>query len=285
MTTENATALLDSIADGQMIDETQDAEPEVTEIEAAPESAPAETLEPETAEAPETDPEQSAAPVEDGARAPHYIPPVREDAAAQLAQIEAEIKALGLKLDNGDIETDAYHESLIKLTDARTQIQIERAIAEQAAQAARYSEKNAWDTATQRFLSANPDYQDMTRQEPLAAIARMVMAEESSQHKSPDWVLSEAKRRLESAFGLQPAASDPAPAAPRTEADIKAAAKAKAAALKPSAPISISDIPGTPGAAATEFERLDQAGTGFSKIDALMSLPPEKLEAWMNRRI
>jgi hypothetical protein len=49
--------------------------------------------------------------------------------------------------------------------------------------------------------------------------------------------------------------------------------------------MSLSDIPGAPGAAATEFERLDQAGSGFDKIDALARLSPEKLEEWMNRRI
>jgi hypothetical protein len=106
----------------------------------------------------------------------------------------------------------------------------------------------------------------------------MVMADEANRNKTPDWILNEAKRRLESAFA-------PSSDAPRTEADIKASAKAKATAVKTPTPMSLSDIPGAPGAAASEFERLDQAGSGFNKIDTLMSLPPDKLEAWMNRRI
>lgn len=268
-----ASALLDAIAGDQDTDIVAD--PVEEQADAPREAAP---------ETPETTPEPPADEPDSGAddiRAAPYIPPVRQDAAEQLAQIEQEIKALGVKLDNGDIETEQYHADLIKLHDARTQIQIERALAEQAAQAAAHADRNSWDSATKRFLSANPDYQDMTRQEPLAAIARLVMADEANQHKSPDWILGEAKRRLEAAFVPQSVQ----PPAARTEDDIKAAAKAKAAALKPSAPISISDIPGAPGAAASEFERLDQAGSGFSKIDALMSLPPDKLEAWMNRRI
>ena len=255
-----ASALLDSLSEDQ---DTEIADPvnESTEVEANTESAT-------------NDPASE----DNDIRVDPYIPPIREDAAAQLALIEQEMKALGTKLDEGEIETEAYHEALIKLTDTRTQIQIEQALAEQAARAAEHADRNAWGTANQRFLAANPGYQDMTRQEPLAAIARMVMADEANRNRSPDWILNEAKRRLESAFA-------PSSDAPRTEADIKASAKAKASAIKAPTPMSLSDIPGAPGAAATEFERLDQAGSGFNKIDTLMSLPPDKLEAWMNRRI
>ena len=250
-----ASTLLDAIADGQTL---------ATEQASAAEPIP------------ETDIETDAA-----VRVPPYIPPVREDAEAQLAQIESDIKTLGTRFDDGEINTEQYHENLIKLHDSRTQIQIERALAMQATQAANHAHQHDWESATQRFLSANPDYQDMTRQEPLAAIARMIVAEDANQRKAPDWILGEAKRRLESVFGVHTQQS----ASGRSEQEIQASARAKVAAAKASAPISISDIPGTPGAAASEFERLDQAGSGFNKIDALMNLPPDKLEAWMNRRI
>lgn len=298
-------SLLDAIADGKNFDE--DAVELKTDEEVLPQSVddePEQTEEAAPAEEQEQEQEQELEqPVQaaDTAQAPQYqatepyIPPVRENASAILEQIQIERAALLKQVNDGEIELEEYHEKTGRLAEVDAEIKAEIRANKQWTEYAQYQDEQAKRSAYEIF-KAVPENQPFANDKRLFSAFNAAFmeleADAGARAKGYGWMLEEAKRMTVDAFsavlGVAQKSPDQAATASNTASnvtDIKAKAKAAIASAKQPTPMSLSDISGTPGAAATEFERLDQAGSGFDKIDALMALPPEKLEAWMNRRI
>lgn len=275
-------AFLDAIADGgeaeNLVTESVD-EPVPEPVEAEVETeVPAEPVEPDVQdEAPADSPVITAA--------SPYIPPVRENAQAMLDQIAVERASLLEKVTTGEIEMEEYHEKLNQLVEIDTDIKAEIRANRQWAEYAQHQEQMAKGAAYAAFKAIPENQVFASDKRVFTAFNETFMeleADPAAQAKGYSWMLNEAKRLTTESFAKAIGATPPAPA---NVTDIRAKAQAKIAAVKKPAPLSLSDIPGAPGAAATEFERLDQAAPGFDKFDALSSMPPEKLEAWMNRRI
>ena len=279
---ERTSAFLDAIADGGEAENlvTEPVDESVPEPVEAEVEAPAEPVEPDVQDEAPADPPVITA-------ASPYIPPVRENAQAMLDQIAAERADLLEQVTTGEIAIEEYHDRMNRLVEIDTDIKAEIRANRQWAEYAQHQEQMAKGAAYAAFKAIPENQVFASDKRVFTAFNDAFMeleADPAAQAKGYAWMLDEAKRLTTESFAKAIGATPPAPA-PANVTDIRAKAQAKVAAVKQPAPLSLSDIPGAPGAAATEFERLDQAAPGFDKFDALSSMPPEKLEAWMNRRI
>jgi hypothetical protein len=194
-----------------------------------------------------------------------YVPPVREDAPEAIASIDAALKENFRQHSDGEIDDDEYWEKQQTLMSEREQIHVDLKIADYSAKAAEYAQRQAWTAAQNRFFEKNDSWrQDQMRYQALDSAVRAVWAEEASQGKSHDWILDEARKRIESAFGIQ------------SERPQKAS--------RQSVPASLTDMPGAPAAGASEFEVVSNLDS-LSQLDAVMSWSEDKRNEWLNRRL
>lgn len=186
-----------------------------------------------------------------------------EDAAAQIEQIETDLKALGSKLDEGEIELKDYHSQLIELTDKRADIKAEVKQAQMAESMNEQAAQQSWAMAQQEFFRENSEYSDSpVKNAALDAAVRELAQSDDSANQSFSWLLHEAKNKVEAAFGKpQTANQNESPPKP---------AKQKTAAI---------DIPptlgGLPASGAND--------TGKGDFDYLDNLDGMELESALNK--
>lgn len=196
----------------------------------------------------------------DPAPAQIYIPPVPEGAVERLAALEQAIAEIKQKRHDGLIDFDDADDQLDALRDERSDLKAELKAFEIAARSAEHQAAQSWETAQTRFFSVNAAYQtDPLRYAALDAAVKAVANEPTTQGKTFEWVLNEAKARVERAFGVTP----PAPQQTST---------ARTAA--PEIPPTLGGIPAA-GANSTSKD-------GFAHLDALDGLELEMALARMS---
>jgi GNAT superfamily N-acetyltransferase len=250
---------------------------QVLPAETAAETA-AEVADPE--QPPEPVKEEPAAASEPAAPVP-YVPPQRPDAAERYAAIADELKALGAQYDSGEIATDEYHAQTLALHDERTGLVVANALAVEHARAAEHQTAAAWSAAQAQFWTTPGN--DKFASDPILfgamnAAIQTVGVDPAIRAQGFAAVLDAAKARVEQAFG--------APGAPpaRTPVDVKAAARAQAAAARHPVPSSLTDFPGGAPPPADEFAGVaDKAPADL--LATVLSYSPEKLAQFVERRV
>jgi hypothetical protein len=217
-----------------------------------------------------------APPVVSADHAP-YAPTLPEGAAERFAAIGEEIAALGAKYDSGEIEDPkAYHAQVAALIREQTTLQIRAEIAEEHARSTAANEQAAWNAANAAFASS-PDNLDYIEKPVLADAMQgqinRLWADQALRAQGFAAVLAQAKANVAEAFGIE---AKSAPGS-KPSASIKVPAQ-------PSAPYSLTDIPGGTAPSSDPFASVD-AKTPIGMVEAVMDMPPEKREAWLNRRI
>lgn len=135
----------------------------------------------------------------------------REEAAkAKLTEIDGQIAVLDQKFEDGDITGKEYREAQRKLNEERdaqrevlTEVKVSRQLREERA-------REAWEEAQDRFFGAAENQRFVKNNILFKALNDEVISIARSPEaagKNGDWVLAEAKKRVEEAFGAAPAAA------------------------------------------------------------------------------
>jgi hypothetical protein len=185
--------------------------------------------------------------------------------------ITAEIDSLGVKMENGDIGFAEYNRKLNELISHKTRIEIlyenqQREIATAA---------NAWDSAQEKFFS-DPVHAAI-KEKPLLYNAMSAAVSEVSQSqeakgKSYDWILNQAKARVEDelgiSFGSKQAAKEP----------IKQ--PGKKALNETDLPRTLGNIPASQSHDAGEFAHLDRMSS-TERESALAKMKPDEIDRYL----
>jgi hypothetical protein len=147
------------------------------------------------------------APAPTASALPHYKAP--ENAAARLAEIEAQKDALAAKFDDGELTAAEMRAQLKPLEDQRDDIRAQQLKAELSAD----SQIAAWRNAVvPTFLAAHPEYKPGSiRFNALDAEVRALQASGNDQFDPA--ILAKAHERIIAELGAAPGSTTPAPAA------------------------------------------------------------------------
>ena len=249
--------------------------PAATAPAAAPAEAPAAApAAPAPAEAP-----AAPAPAPTAAAEPAPAPAPRERAEAvyhaelpadfdqRVAKLAEDRKALGEKLEAGEITIQQYTAQNDALLEQRDELNALRVKAEISNETRVQSQQTRWQNAVSDLYvqardSGGIDYEkDEAKRHDLDGFVRALAQNPANEDKSMSWFLNEAHRRVQALHGVV-AAPAPAPAAAPVAAPAPAPAAAAPAPRTPpvaSAPATLAHVPGSdgPGDTADEFADLD----------------------------
>lgn len=136
----------------------------------------------------------------------------REDEAkAKLADVDGKLSELDQKFEDGDITAKEYREEQKKLTAERdeakevlVEVKVSRTLREERA-------REAWEEAQDRFFSAAENKRFVNNKILFKALNEEVVSiarDPKNAGRNGDWVLAEAKKAVEEAFGAAPVAKD-----------------------------------------------------------------------------
>lgn len=225
----------------------------------------------------------------------YVVPQPPQGASERVKQIEQELKDLDTQLEDADISQPDHAKQTRALQDEAQRIngEIDYAVRRFNEDAA-IAEREFWSNPDNEPFAVNKALWDT-----LSAKVTDLRRDPETMSRGHEYVLQEAKRQsldtFAKALGMSvPAATptakndkDQPPKQPDGKQDpdkIKEAARKKVESAARPVPGSLSDFPGTPGAAETQFEALSKKPP-IDMFDALMELPKEQQTEWLNRRV
>lgn len=248
---------------------------------AAPAEAPAVAAAP--AEAPAAQAPAAASPEPAPAPRPRetvYHAELPPDYEARVEKLANDRKALGDKLEAGEITMQEYTAKNDALLEERDELNALRVKADISNESREQSQRQQWVNAVEGFFqevraSGGTDYAtDKARNHDLDGFVRALAQNPANEDKDMGWFLREAHRRVQALHGDVAASPSPAPAAATPAAAPAPAAAAPATRTPPvaAAPTTLAHVPGGdhPGDTGDEFAELD-------------SLDGDKLEAKLAR--
>jgi|GEM_PF-5890610 len=133
---------------------------------------------------------------------PQYETAQQPDLVTQYNTVNSEIEKLGVEMEDGDISFAEYNKRLNELIGYKTRLEI---LYEQQTQAQNQA-ANAWDSAQEKFF--NDPVNAQIKEKPLLygalsnAVSEIANSNDAS-GKSYDWILQQAKARVESELGVK----------------------------------------------------------------------------------
>ena len=213
------------------------------------------------------------------------------DADRQVAAYDAAVEA-GLDPDEllGDFSAEAIVKGMARIADQRVQSAVAEALKPFAGflqQQQLEQQKSAEQAHADAVYAAHPNLDSMAEsQEFKAWMDQQVAAAPSFLKDSVRAGFDEVMRNGTAAevIELFDAFTGKQETVTPTPANARQAAQQAIAATKATPPISLSDIPGAAGGAASEFEVLASLSPNDLSI-RLATMPPEKVEAFLNSRM
>lgn len=184
------------------------------------------------------------------------------------------IAALDQKLDDGNIDFDEYKKEILSLGEARTRDMVREEMARTTAENIWKAEQNAF-FSEHGYLKDNPIvYESYARE-----VNRLLEDKEWGSKPGPD-ILAEAKKNIDSAFGIKPGEkSDLPPEKKEKTLGQKAVDKAKKANAEKAAPKTLKDVPAADKNTDGAFDHLDDLD-GQELEAAIEKMTPAEREAY-----
>ena len=207
-----------------------------------------------------------------------YIVDLPGDHAQKVAEVDAELAAIGAKFNDGDMEWADYQAQLREasqrrdvLVAAALKAEISQEMREQAARSAEEATKKTWDQTVESFISAKPDAVDYAadeaKQRDLNTYVKALAADPDNNDKNFEWFLQEAHGLVKSKHRI--AATTPAPSQDEKPVD----------PVTPASPIhTLSDLPGGLTPAKSEIEQFDQV-SGAAVTNRFMNMTSAQIDA------
>ena len=196
------------------------------------------------------------------------------DDPAVSSDYETKIKDLDKKLDDGEIHFDEYKTELRSIERERTRDIVRQEMSYTKAEETWNSEQSTF-FADNGYLKTNPVVYDSFARE-----VNRLLADKAWSNKPGTDVLAEAKKSIDSAFGVQTPKKEENKPVPVSEGK-KAVQKAKQSGANKSSPKTLRDIPASDNNTDGAFEHLDSL-SGAAYESAIAKLTPAEMEAYEN---